>query len=75
MKSLASEVHKITQHLEAFKQFRANMPKADRPKVEFKDFRHLNHDNLEENEMIHPAAAFFKTKEIPYCGRCGEGFI
>jgi len=25
--------------------------------------------------MIHPAAAFFKTKEIPYCGRCGEGFI
>ena len=75
MKSLAEEVGKITRHLEELKRLRAEMPKANRPKVELKDFRHLNHYNLEENNMVHESSAYFKTKEVPYCGRCGEGFI
>ena len=75
MKSLSSEVAKITRHLEEFKRLRANMPKAEKVKVTYQDFRHLNHDNLEDHDMIHQAAAYFKTKQIPYCGRCGEGFI
>ena len=75
MKSLASEVGKITHYLDELKRLRAEMPKAQKPKVTLQDFRHLNHDNLEDHDMIHPASAYFKTKSIPYCGRCGEGFI
>jgi len=75
MKSLASEVGRITHYLEEIKRLRAEMPKAEKPKINLQDFRHLNHDNLEDHDMIHPASAFFKTKSIPYCGRCGEGFI
>jgi len=75
MKSLASEVGKITHYLDELKRLRAEMPKAQKPKVTYQDFRHLNHDNLEDHDMIHPASAYFKTKSIPYCGRCGEGFI
>ena len=75
MKSLASEVGKITHYLDELKRLRAEMPKASKPKVTYQDFRHLNHDNLEDHDMIHQAAAYFKTKSIPYCGRCGEGFI
>lgn len=75
MKSLASEVGKITHYLDELKRLRAEMPKAEKPKVTYQDFRHLNHDNLEDHDMIHQAAAYFKTKSIPYCGRCGEGFI
>jgi len=75
MKRLGDEVEKITHYLTELKKVRNQIPATQKQKRVYQDFRHLNHTNLEDHDWVLSQTAYFKTKEVPYCGRCGEGFI
>jgi len=42
---------------------------------ELLDFRHLNAENLETENIIYPSSAFYQAKPLPYCGRCNNGWV
>ena len=42
---------------------------------ELLDFRHLNDQNLESENIIYPSSAFYQAKPLPYCGRCDNGWV
>ena len=75
MKRLSDEIANITHYLDQLKKARNEMPSTQKPKKQYLDFRLLNHNNLHEHNWIQDQTAYFTTKEVPYCGRCGEGFI
>ena len=75
MKRLSDEIANITHYLDQLKKARNEMPSTQKPKKQYLDFRLLNHNNLQEHNWIQDQTAYFTTKEVPYCGRCGEGFI
>ena len=75
MRRLGDELENITHYLEELKKLRSERPSIQKPKRKYLDFRHLNHTNLKTNDWVVSQSAYFKTKEVDYCGRCGEGYI
>ena len=76
MKKLGDELGKLSKQLKEMRQAIAEMNKdKPKPKIELKDYRHINPTNLELENLVHQDAPFFQCKELPYCGRCAEGFI
>ena len=75
MRRLGDEIENITHYLEELKRLRNEIPFTQKPKKKYLDFRHLNHNNLKISDWIENQTAYFKTKDGPYCGRCGEGYI
>ena len=39
------------------------------------DFRHINAENLEAENLIYQSSAFYQAKKLPYCGRCDNGWV
>ena len=73
MRRLGDELENITHYLEELKRVRSERPAIQRPKRKYLDFRHLNHTNLKTNDWVVSQSAYFKTKEVDYSVRCGEG--
>jgi DNA replication protein DnaC len=54
---------------------RERTEQASKQHQELLDFRHLNAENLEAENIIYPSSAFYQAKQLPYCGRCDNGWI
>lgn len=54
---------------------RERTEQASKQHQELLDFRHLNAENLEAENLIYPSSAFYQAKQLPYCGRCDNGWI
>ena len=54
---------------------RERTEQTSRQDQELLDFRHLNAQNLEAENIIYPSSAFYQAKQLPYCGRCDNGWI
>jgi DNA replication protein DnaC len=75
MKRLGAELSKLAYQLKEMKSVVAEMNK-DKPKEKpvLLDFRHINANNLELEDLVIKDAPFFQCKPLPFCGRCKEGF-
>ena len=76
MKRLGDELSKLAYQLKEMRSLVSEMNK-DKPKAKpvLKDFRHINANNVELEDVVIKDAPFFQCKQLPYCGRCELGFI
>tara|TARA_X000000368_G_scaffold80773_1_gene60570 strand:- start:1480 stop:2418 length:939 start_codon:yes stop_codon:yes gene_type:complete len=65
----------INNLLKSLKSVIADRP-AELPEPKhYLSFKHLNATNLESEGVVYPASACYTTKPLPYCGRCGDGWV
>lgn len=65
----------INHLLKSLKSVIADRPASAVEPKPYLSFKHLNATNLETEGIVYPAAACYTTKPIPYCGRCGDGWV
>lgn len=71
MQSLSAGIEPLLKQL---KSIRAQLPKAPKTSKPLLSFKHLNAQNLEDEGLVHINSARYQLKDLPYCGRCFDGF-
>jgi len=65
-------LHQMLNHL---KQSIAERPQLITPTSELYDYRNLNPSNLETEGIIYERSAHYKSRPLPHCGRCMDGWM
>lgn len=66
----------IDDHLSELKKIaRSRSEAAGNPETKFGDWSHLNHENLEAENFIERGEVTLTACDVPFCGRCQEGYF